>query len=163
MLLATSLVTTEKWHSWMAKLSQDATARLPPCPVEGKCLTEGLAYSGTMTTQNENCTYYGSTGNTFKEVLWTQAGSEKRSPARNNFVQQVLGSEEEIPERNSPDQVGYCQQMPSTESWNASLWCLPDRKDETTTAAWRTRAQAAKEYCVSEQKKWDLCQMSTST
>ena len=34
MLLATSLVTTEKWHSWMAKLSQDATARLPPAQLK---------------------------------------------------------------------------------------------------------------------------------
>ena len=91
MLLATSLVTTKKWHSWMAKLSQDATARLPP-PANGNC--------------NENCTYYGSTGNTFKEVLRTQAGSEKRSPARNNFVQQVLGSEEEIPRAKLPRSSG---------------------------------------------------------
>ena len=34
MLLATSLVTTKKWHSWMAKLSQDATVRLPPAQLK---------------------------------------------------------------------------------------------------------------------------------
>ena len=38
-----------------------------PCPVDGKCLTQGLVYRGTMTRKQENYTYTGSTGNTFKE------------------------------------------------------------------------------------------------
>ena len=38
-----------------------------PCPVEGKCLTEGLVYRGTMTWKQDNFTYTGSTGNSFKE------------------------------------------------------------------------------------------------
>ena len=43
--------------------------RSGPCPVDGKCLTEGLVYTGTIDTRRANYTYYGSTGNTFKERL----------------------------------------------------------------------------------------------
>ena len=92
MLLATSLVTTKKWHSWMAKLSQDATARLPP-PCQWELQWElHLLWKYRQHIQ--------------REVLRTQAGSEKRSPARNNFVQQVLGSEEEIPRAKLPRSSG---------------------------------------------------------
>ena len=38
-----------------------------PCPVDGKCLTTGLVYTGTMSHKRKNYTYCGSTGNTFKE------------------------------------------------------------------------------------------------
>ena len=38
-----------------------------PCPVEKECLTEGVVYTGTITAKDNNYTYYGSTGNTFKE------------------------------------------------------------------------------------------------
>ena len=38
-----------------------------PCPVEEQCLTEGVVYSGTIIAKDNNYTYYGSTGNTFKE------------------------------------------------------------------------------------------------
>ena len=46
---------------------RDCNCTAEPCPVEGKCLTEGLAYSGTIETKKDNYTYYGSTKNTFKE------------------------------------------------------------------------------------------------
>ena len=49
------------------QLEPGCNCQAAPCPVGGKCLTEGLTYSGTMTMKNENYTYYGSTGNTFKE------------------------------------------------------------------------------------------------
>ena len=38
-----------------------------PCLVDGKCLTKGLVYTGTIETKKENYTYNGSTGLTFKE------------------------------------------------------------------------------------------------
>ena len=40
---------------------------LEPCPLNGECLTTGLVYSGTLQAKQNNFTYYGSTGNTFKE------------------------------------------------------------------------------------------------
>ena len=41
-----------------------------PCPVEGKCLTEGVVYSGTIETRRSNYTYWGSTANTFKQRFY---------------------------------------------------------------------------------------------
>ncbi len=40
---------------------------IDPCPVEEQCLTQGVVYSGTFSTKDHNYTYYGSTGNSFKE------------------------------------------------------------------------------------------------
>ena len=47
--------------------AQECNCQIGPCPVDGKCLVEGLVYSGNIETKNNNYTYYGSTGNTFKE------------------------------------------------------------------------------------------------
>ena len=47
--------------------AQECNCQIGPCPVDGKCLVEGLVYTGTIDTKNNNYTYYGSTGNTFKE------------------------------------------------------------------------------------------------
>ena len=40
---------------------------IAPCPVDGKCLTIGVVYTGTIEHKQDNYTYYGSTKNTFKE------------------------------------------------------------------------------------------------
>ena len=50
--------------------------------------------------------------------------------------------------------------MSSIKSWNATLWCLPDRENSPTTAAWRTRSKNPTRHNISKQKKWNLCQMS---
>ena len=47
------------------------------CPLGGKCLTEALVYKATIVTENEEYSYVGMTGRTFKE-RWYKHGTSFR-------------------------------------------------------------------------------------
>ena len=72
-----------------------------PCPVDGHCLTQGVVYSGLIETRQRNYTYWGSTGNSFKQRYY----GHKQDLTHENRAGTTLSSKFWQLRRDKPDEV----------------------------------------------------------
>ena len=64
-----------------AEVKKMCNCRTPPCPLQGKCLTDNLVYQATVKTESDVQTYVGLTSTTFKLRL----GNHKKSFKNENY------------------------------------------------------------------------------